>query len=269
MLIRMPRGRPEPFRDRATAPIVERIKKRHRDAGDRDLELFPAPEDVYGVLLYVRQHEAVLEVPVTRLEAIKDRTKGEEERLTAAREVLQENNLDRLRLLRRLRQLADVEEIAVLEACGRSRIKGRELGVVLGIQSRGGAALRLKRLQLAVRTKWEVRTPRLARKLEAQEAEERQQIASGHQRVRQTALKLLSFRSAFLPVEDLDEWWDDLAWHLDGNDVTSSEQASTRAHLRWVVRELRGESKLKGLPAASSEAALVALEEAEEAALRD
>ncbi|MCZ1012121.1 hypothetical protein [Streptomyces lydicus] len=39
------------MRDRATAAVVERLKKRLWGVGDYDLELFPAVEDVYGVLL--------------------------------------------------------------------------------------------------------------------------------------------------------------------------------------------------------------------------
>ncbi|MEU1824275.1 hypothetical protein ABZ502_17830 [Streptomyces abikoensis] len=267
----MPRGRPEPLseRDRATAPVVERVKKRLQDAGDGDLELFPATEDVYGVLLYAREHEAVLEKAVERLEAIRRPTKEERERLTAAQEALQEYNLDRLRLIRRLRQLTDVQEAAVLEACGRSRVKGKELAVILGIKSRGGAALRLERLRLAIATKWEVRTPRLAKELEARETQERRQIASGYARVREAALVLLSFRSSFLTVEDLDEWWDDLEWYLDGEDETLSAQASVVAHVRMIVLEIRQQAVLEGVPAASDEAALRALDEAAEATQRN
>ncbi|MEU3877739.1 hypothetical protein [Streptomyces sp. NPDC029704] len=245
------------------------MKKRHQDAGDQDLELFPAPEDVYGVLRYLRERESVLEDVVKRLEAIRKLTKGEKEQLAAAREAFQENNLDRLRLVRRLRELTDVEELAVHEACGRSGLKGKELAVVLGIKSRGGAALRQERLELAISTKWEVRTPRVAKRLEAQAAEERRHVASGHARVREAALALLSFRSSFLPVDDLDEWWDDLEWYLDGEDETDSAQASVAAQVRWIVREIRQQAVLEGVPAASDEAALRALEAAAEAARRD
>lgn len=268
MLLVMPRGTPTPLRDRATAPVVERVRKRHQLAGDRDLELFPAPEDVFGVLVYLREREGVLERPVHRLEALRERTKKEERQLADARAALQENNLDRLRLIRRLRELVDVQEVAVLEACFRSKLKGREMGVVLGIESRGGAALRLERLRLAIQSKWELRTPRLAKARAARKAEEIQRIASGHAQVRQAALKLLSMRSSFLAVEDLDEWWDDLAWHLDGNDETPSEQASTAAHLRQVIRDIRTQAASEGVPPASDEVALRYLAEAEEAVRR-
>ncbi|MFI5749010.1 hypothetical protein ACIBBE_24460 [Streptomyces sp. NPDC051644] len=269
MLLAMPRGTPEPLRDRATAPVIERVRKRHQRAGDRDLELFPAPEDIFGVLVYLREREEVLERPVHRLEALRKRTKEEKQQLAEARAALRENNLDRLRLIRRLRELVDVQEVAVLEACFRSGLKGREMGVVLGIESRGGAALRLQRLRLAIRSKWELRTPRLAKARAAQEAEETQRVASGHFRVREAALNLLSVRSSFLAVEDLDEWWDDLAWHLDGNDETPAEQASTAAHLRQVVRDIRTQAVLDGVPASTDETALAYLWEAEEAARRD
>lgn len=268
MLLAMPRGAPEPLRDRATAPVVERVRKRHLRAGDRDLELFPAPEDVFGVLVYLREREEVLERPVHRLEALRRRTKEEERQLTEARAALRENNLDRLRLIRRLRELVDVQEVAVLEACIRSGVTGREMGVVLGIETRGGAALRLKRLRLAIQSKWELRTPRLAKKRAAQKAEEAQRITSGHERVRQAAINLLSVRSSFLEVEDLDEWWDDLAWYLDGNDETPSEQASTAVHLRQVVGDIRTQAVLQGVPPASDAVALRYLAEAEEAVRR-
>lgn len=264
----MPRGTPEPLRDRATAPVVERVRKRHHLAGDRDLELFPAPEDIFGVLVYLREREQVLERPVHRLEALRERTGEEERQLADARDSLRENNLDRLRLIRRLRELVDVQEVAVLEACFRSGLKGREMGVVLGIESRGGAALRLQRLRLAIQSKWKLRTPRLAKARAAHEAEETRRIASGHARVREAALALLSVRSSFLEVEDLDEWWDDLAWYLDGNDETPSEQASTAAHLRQVVRDIRTQAALEGVPPTSDDVALARLREAEEAVRR-
>ncbi|MFS0691683.1 hypothetical protein [Streptomyces nitrosporeus] len=244
------------------------MRKRHRQAGDRDLELFPAPEDIFGVLVYLREREEVMERPVHRLESLRKRTKEEEQQLADARVALRENNLDRLRLIRRLRELVDVQEVAVLEACFRNGLKGREMGVILGIESRGGAALRLQRLRLAIQTKWELRTPRLAKARAAQEAEETRRVTSGHARVRQAALNLLSVRSSFLEVEDLDEWWDDLAWHLDGNDETPSEQASTAAHLRQVVRDIRAQAALEGVPPASDEVALRHLAEAEAAARR-
>ncbi|MFE3631538.1 hypothetical protein [Streptomyces goshikiensis] len=269
MLEPMRRGRSEPLRDRATAPIVERIKKRHQDAGDAALEMFPAPEDVYGVLLYAQQNAGVLEAPVERLEAVHDRTGREEERLQTARDALQENALDRLRLLRRLRQLTDIEEIAVLEACGRSGLKARELGVVLGIKSRWGPAQRLERLRLAVQTRWEFRTPRLAREAEAAEAAAHQKVASGHARVRAAAKRLLAHRQDFLAVEDLDEWWDDLEWQLDGNDLTASEQASSAAQVRCIVREIRDAARDGGVPASLVKGAMHALADAEEAAKRD
>lgn len=268
MLLAMPRGTPEPLRDRATAPVVERVRKRHRRAGDRDLELFPAPEDIFGVLVYLREREEVLERPVSRLESLRKRTKEEERQLADTRASLRENNLDRLRLIRRLRELVDVQEVAVLEACFRTGLKGREMGVVLGIESRGGAALRLQRLRLAIKSRWELRTPRLAKERAAQKAEESRRVASGHARVRQAALALLSARSSFLEVEDLDEWWDDLAWHLDGNDETPSEQASTAVHLRQVVRDIRAQAALEGVVPASDEVALRYLAEAEEAVRR-
>ncbi|MFI5857531.1 hypothetical protein [Streptomyces parvulus] len=244
------------------------MRKRHRQAGDRDLELFPAPEDIFGVLVYLREREGVLERPVRRLESLRKRTKEEEQQLADARVALRENNLDRLRLIRRLRELVDVQEVAVLESCFRNGLKGREMGVVLGIESRGGAALRLQRLRLAIQTKWELRTPRLARARAAREAEETRRVTSGHGRVRQAALNLLSVRSSFLEVEDLDEWWDDLAWHLDGNDETPSEQASTAAHLRQVIRDIRTQALLEGVSPASDEVALRYLMEAEEAVQR-
>ncbi|MFF3734071.1 hypothetical protein ACFYXM_28135 [Streptomyces sp. NPDC002476] len=268
MLLVMPRGTPEPLRDRATAPVVERVRKRHQRAGDRDLELFPAPEDIFGVLVYLREREEVLERPVHRLEALKRRDKEEEQKLAEARAALQENNLDRLRLIRRLRELVDIQEVAVLEACYSSGLKGREMGVVLGIESRGGAALRLQRLRLAIKSKWELRTPRLAKVRAEQEAEETRRVTSGHARVRQAALNLLSVRSSFLDVEDLDEWWDDLAWHLDGNDETPSEQAGTVAHLYQVVRDIRTQAVLEEVSPAPDEVALRYLAEAEEAVRR-
>jgi hypothetical protein len=244
------------------------VRKRHQRAGDQDLELFPAPEDLFGVLLYLREREQVLERPVHRLDALRKRTKEEERLFTEARAALQENNLDRLRLVRRLRELVDIQEAAVLEACFRSGLKGREMGVILGIESRGGAMLRLQRLRLAIQSKWELRTPRLAKERAAREAEEVRRVASGHARVRQAALNLLSVRSSFLEVEDLDEWWDDLAWHLDGNDETPSEQASTAAHLRQVIRDIRTQALLEGVSPASDEVALRYLMEAEEAVQR-
>jgi hypothetical protein len=244
------------------------VRKRHQRAGDRDLELFPAPEDVFGVLAYLRDREEVLERPVHRLEALRQRTKEEERQLADARAALRENNLDRLLLIRRLRELVDVQEVAVLEACFRSGLKGREMGVILGIESRGGAALRLQRLRLAIQSKWELRTPRLAKARAAQEAEETRRVSLGHARVRQAALNLLSVRPSFLEVEDLDEWWDDLAWYLDGNDETPSEQVSTAVHLRQVVRDIRTQAALERVPPASDEVALRYLAEAEEAVRR-
>ncbi|MGW7319215.1 hypothetical protein [Streptomyces sp. NPDC054865] len=264
----MPRGTPTPLRDRATAPVVERVRKRLQKAGDRDLELFPAPEDVFGVLVYLGEREDALVRPVQRLKALKKRTKEEQGHLEDARAALRENNLDRLHLIRHLRQLVDIQEVAVLEASFRSGLTGREMGVVLGIESRGGAALRLKRLRLAIQSKWEIRTPRLAKARAAQEAEETRRVSSGHARVREAALDLLSVRSSFLEVEDLDDWWDDLAWHLDGNDETPAEQASTAAHLRQVVRDIRTQAALDGVPPASEELALGYLDRAEEAARR-
>ncbi|MGW0673160.1 hypothetical protein [Streptomyces sp. NPDC002746] len=244
------------------------MRKRHRQAGDRDLELFPAPEDIFGVLVYLRERKEVLERPVRRLESLRNCTKETEQQLADARADLRENNLDRLRLIRRLRELVDVQEVAVLEACFQAGLKGREMGVILGIESRGGAALRLQRLRLAIKSKWELRTPRLAKARAAQEAEETRRVTSGHARIRQAALNLLSVRPLFLEVEDLDEWWDDLAWYLDGNDETPSEQASTAAHLRQVVRDIRAQSVLERVPPASDEVALRYLLEAEEAVRR-
>ncbi|MFE6946693.1 hypothetical protein [Streptomyces chartreusis] len=269
MLEPMPRGTAEPLRDRATAPVVERVRKRHQQAEDHDLELFPAPEDIYGVLTYLWEREGVLERPVRRLEAVTQRTKEQEQRLAEVRSVLQENNLDRLLLLRRLRELIDVQEVAVLEACFRSDLTGREVGIVLGIESRGGAALRLRRLRLAIQSKWELRTPRLAKAHAEREAEETSRVRSSHLKVRQAALHLLSVRAKFISVEDLDEWWDDLAWHLDGHDKTSSEQASTAAHLRQVVRDIQTQAALEDVPVTSDELALRYFLDAEEAVRRE
>lgn len=269
MVVSMPRGRPEPLRDRATAPVVERLRKRLQGAGDHDLELFPAPEDVYGVLLYVREREALLEKGVERLEALPKRDKDEEKRLADAREVLQEHNLDRVRLVRRMRQLVDVEEAAVLEASFRSRLKGRELAKVMGIESRGGAALRLERLRLAITSKWEIRTPRLAAAQAAEAEAENRRVSSAHERVRVAALNLLSKRSSYVDADGLDDWWDDLEWHLDGNDQTPSEQASTAAHVRQIVRDIRTQAAIDGVAPSPDEAAVKFLQEAAEAARRD
>ncbi|MER6913915.1 hypothetical protein ABT354_19770 [Streptomyces sp. NPDC000594] len=259
----MPKGSAAPLVDRDTTPIVRRIRKRLAEAGDGDLELFPAPEDVYGVLVYVREHESLLEKPVERLEALRKRTEKEEERLTAARVALQEHALDRVLLIRRMRQLLDVQEAAVLDACTRAKITGQTVAKAMGLESRGGPALRRERLRLAIASGWEVRTPRIAKEREQQEAKEREEVVSGHARVREVALNLLSHRPAFIEVEDLDEWWDDLQWYLDGNDSDSLAQASVLTHLRLIVRDLRTQSILASMPPSADARALQSLAEAE------
>ncbi|MFJ9378974.1 hypothetical protein [Streptomyces sp. NPDC101455] len=262
----MPKGQPEPFRDSATAEIVERVRARFERAGDDDLELFPAPEDLYGVLVYAREHEGVLQKVVDRLAAIPRPSRDEEESCAAALKAVEENNLDRLRLVRRMRQLVDVVEAAVLRACFDSALKGRELGSVLGIDSRGGAALRLRRLEMAIKSGWEVRTPRLVKEREAAKAVEEGKVASGHPLVRQAALDLVGVRSAFPVIEDLDEWWNDLAEFLDGNDGTPSERASMRTHLRVVLTDLRDHAEEHGVLVTTDERALRIFEAAVAAA---
>jgi hypothetical protein len=218
--------------------VVERIRQRLQLAGDDDLELLPAPEDIYGVLVYVRVHERFLHRRLERLERIQDPDDRVQSAIQAARAVLRDNALDRLLLVRRLRQLADVEEDKALDTARASKVTWRELAGLLGVKSAGGAELRHKRLKLAISSGWAVRTPRIAKKQAAEEAEVYERVAAGHQRVRQAALNLLEHRTAFPVVEDLDDWWDGLAEQLDGLDDTPAGQASARAHLGVIVTDL-------------------------------
>lgn len=262
----MPKGRPEPLRDRATAPIVERVRKRHEEAGDLELELMPAPEDVYGVLRYIREREAVLEKVVQRLEAIRNPAKGEKERLAVAREALQQNNLDRIRLVRRMEQLVDVEAAAALEACFRSGLRGSQIAPAMGVESRGAPALRLKRLKLAMKTGWEQRTPRVEKREAAQDAKRYQQVASGFARVHEAAHNLLSVRERFVSTTDLELWWDYLRDDLDELDQidqsaqTDGDRRETLANLRQVLNMLH--ALPNGESASADEHALKLLEEA-------
>jgi hypothetical protein len=67
-------------------------------------------------------------------------------------------------------------------------------------------------------------------------------------------------------IEDLEEWWSDLARFLDGNDGTPSERASMLSHLRVVLTDLRDHAKGHGVLVTSDQHALRIFEAAVDAA---
>jgi hypothetical protein len=264
----MPSGRPEPLRERNTTEVVERIRLRLLYAGDDELELYPAPEDVQGVLRYIRRREPELLRRLERLTAVKDPSETAQKAIQLLETALTENARDRLLLVRRLRQLTDAEELAALETCRRFKIFWRDLAGLLGVASAGGAELRYRRLRLAVSSGWEVRTPRIAQEIATREAADDQQVSARHPRIKQAALSLLDHRAHFPVVDDLDEWWDGLAEQLDGLDDTPRGKASARTHLQVIVDDLREYEKASGTPLTTDPGALSAWEAARSAVRR-
>ncbi|MEV8335606.1 hypothetical protein [Streptomyces niveus] len=260
----MPKGRSEPLQDRNTAPVVARVRQRQEDAGDQDLELFPAPEDLYGVLVYVREREALLERELKRLVD----NDADRPLIDAARTALREQCLDRLVLNRRARQLLDIEEDMILDAARRAGVKGKEQAEAMGMDSRGGPALRHQRLKAARASGWQLRTPRLVQAAAEAKATEERRVAEGHPRVQAAAEDLLSFRVVFPTDEDLDDWWDDLAAFFEEGreELSPSQRASALIHLRTVVNDTK--ALLARHPRVSGEA-MAALTAAEEVARRN
>jgi hypothetical protein len=290
---RVPDGRAEPLSaDLNTADIVERIRRRFETAGDNELELYPAPEDLTGVLTYMREHEHVLRRELERAKQNLDqakRRKGSASTRRAAQERLKKAGIawrdtwgDQQLLIRRQRQLLDVEEDFGIDAArwGRKARTGRDswmrwedLAEKQGVESANGARERSKRLKLALKSKWQVRTPRIAQAMAAEEAAAEHRNADKYEKVRRAAHRLFQHRHQFVAdedVRDLRTWWDDLASDFlqpaaDGQELTQLQKAAARVHLQVIVDELRLQAVEAGVRPAQDDAARQALNEAVEA----
>ena len=107
-----------------------------------------------------------------------------------------------------------------------------------------------------------MRTPRLAEELAAEEKATYERVTAGHQRMRRAALNLLAHRQHFPVVGDLDDWWEGLAEQLDGLDDTPTGQASVRAHVKVIIRDIQGHAALAEAPHATNPEAVQAMREA-------
>lgn len=234
----MPRGFPKPPEPIDLPALLTRMWKRHRAADDSGLELFPDPEApgaAFLALLFARSRRRALPLAVRR-----------------------EEELDRLRLIRHLRQMLDAEELATHNDAHADGLPAVEVGKVLGI-SKDGVKKRRKRLRVAVELgRHAVRNPRVLSEHLAQEeavaARPRDWLARRVGDVYARSSELLAARVHLAGNED-SEWLDDLQRLLAKEDADRDRDHdhTVLAHLRFAVEELHEAAAEHPAPASDTE----------------
>lgn len=203
--------------------VLHRIMQRHQAADDQDLERFPDPD---------AQADELELVVLTLLAAAKTNR-----RLPRAHR--EPEVMDRLILLRRVRQLLDEEEARALRDGRAAGAPWVRLGIPLGITTKNGVMQRLQRLRVS--TELGPTAPRhpetlrnAAHKRMSEDERLHSWIAQHYQSVRTAAAELIAHREALLTDEGVDEWLDDLTELLEKRE-TEQRRRSVTSHLRFAV----------------------------------
>lgn len=226
---------------------VDRLRELHEAAGDREVERFPASEELWSALLYTDRRAGALGAQAC----------GEAAVLRAL-------------LWRYVMEQAEAFQLRAVE-------HGREAGVewsgfceALGVESPQGAYQRARRLKAAqVRSRpGERRSPEFARDHEerlAEEERERRIRQSAELRrfeeVRQTCQLLLEHRDGLVLDDAANEWVSELA-HVLADRRTPAEQAALIVYLRQTVDEIHQLARRTNRPSSSTPEAHRALKQA-------